>query len=166
MARSGRLLQQRHPRLGWRAVALSGIAGLAGGDEILPALLATARFRNDVVEREFGLPASAVLTPEPVPPEEIFPTQRGAPVLDPHEDGQPHDARQRIALLHRADAMLRMAGDHHRLAAEEQQHGVAGVADAQWLVTRVEYQNLVFLQKHDCSGYRFSNLPFHCSPEI
>src|SRR5712691_3248551 len=65
--RPDRLAPQAHPRLGERAPALAVIAGLAGGDDVFPDVLATAVARDHVVEREVVAPAAAVLAGVLVP---------------------------------------------------------------------------------------------------
>src|SRR5256885_13266877 len=44
--------KERHPRLGERAPALSVIARLAGGHDVLPDVLTAAVTRNHMIERQ------------------------------------------------------------------------------------------------------------------
>src|SRR5262245_64003340 len=64
---------QDEPRLLERAVALAQVARRAGGDDVLPAGLAAARARDDVVERQArrgraAVDAAPAVTGEERPP--------------------------------------------------------------------------------------------------
>jgi len=67
-----RLVLQVHSRLIWRLAPLAMIAHLAGGDQIVPRVPATARPRDDVVDGEFDIAAATVLAGKVVADEDFF----------------------------------------------------------------------------------------------
>ena len=67
-----RLVLQVHSRLGRRLAPLAMIAHLAGGDEIVPRVPASARPWDDVVNGELDVGAAAILTGEVVADKDFF----------------------------------------------------------------------------------------------
>jgi len=63
---------QVHSRLGGRFAPLAMIAHLAGGDQIVPRVPASARPRDDVVDGQLDVGASAILAGEIVADEDFF----------------------------------------------------------------------------------------------
>ena len=63
---------QVHSRLSRRFTTFAMIAHLAGGNQIVPRVPASARPRNDVVDRKLNIGATAILTGEVVANEDFF----------------------------------------------------------------------------------------------
>jgi hypothetical protein len=94
-----------------------------------------------MIDCKVKIAASAVLASESIPPENIFPVQHYAFEWNPHKYVQAHDARKRKTAGDRTDNMFRVVRNRYGFTAEQQQNGLLGIADAQGLVTAVQYQN-------------------------
>lgn len=83
----------------------------------------------------------AVLATKSIPPEYILPVQHNAFERNSDKKIESDDARERKTSCDRADHFFRMVCNRYGFTTEQQEQGSLGIADAQWFVTAVQYQN-------------------------
>ena len=66
------MLCERHVRFVRRLAAFAVVASQAGGDEVLPRVLAAAALRHDVIDGEHDAGESAIHTLMSIAPQDIF----------------------------------------------------------------------------------------------
>src|SRR5438132_453208 len=133
--------QERHACLGERAPALPVVARLAGGDDVLPDVLATAVTRHHVIERQVVTALPAVLAGVVVTDEDFL-------------TGHLHDGARTLHVVREADDRWRRKAhplardqvavllDDARLLLREEDHRPADVADVQRLEVEVEHEHV------------------------
>src|SRR5919197_176061 len=147
--RSGRLRlrPERHRDLLRQAVALAHVARRARGDDVLPDRVATAAARHDVVEGQLAAGSAAVHAAPAVAGEQgaardlALERPRHAHVLDEPDHMRPGKGNGR-----RSEGLIELL-DHLGLALEHEHVGTPNGGDVQWLVARVENQNLLHARK-------------------
>src|SRR5437762_4886776 len=139
--RPDRKAQERHACLGERAPALPVVAWLAGGDDVLPDVLATAVTRHHVIERQVVTALPAVLAGVVVTDEDFL-------------TGHLHDGARTLYVVREADDRWRRKAhplardqvavllDDARLLLREEDHRPADVADVQRLEVEVEHEHV------------------------
>src|SRR5437762_13021817 len=139
--RPDRKAQERHACLGERAPALPVVARLAGGDDVLPDVLATAVTRHHVIERQVVTALPAVLAGVVVTDEDFL-------------TGHLHDGARTLHVVREADDRWRRKAhplardqvavllDDARLLLREEDHRPADVADVQRLEVEVEHEHV------------------------
>lgn len=136
-----RLAEERHAGLFRRPAALSVVAGLAGGDQVLPAMGTAAMARDDMVDSEvFGLFA-AILAGVVVAQEQLA-TRQFRDRVDPLDEVEQADHRWADELVRgRVEDSLAQFDDF-RLAVPDQNKGTASRTDIQWLKILVEDKDM------------------------
>ena len=134
-----RLAKQGHIGLPRGAVAFPVVAVGAGGNQVLPAVVAPPAFGNHVVDGQF-LPRSAVQAAVVVALENVLAGKHDGFERDAGISAQPDD--RRVLELHpdRPDLLAGKVVQHFRLLEEKQQHGLPDVTDAQGLVVLIQYE--------------------------
>src|SRR5215213_5639353 len=150
-----RFLAQDHPRFSRELTPFAMVARLARGNQIVPGVQSAAGAGHDVVDSQIvALPpailAGVAIADEDFTPRELHPRPRPVDQID-HADhrGRGKDARRR---LHDPAVGLQ----HFRLAVEDEQDRPTDVADVQWFVVLIEYQDSAI---HPADASPVSGLP-------
>ena len=135
-----RLSLETKPGLVERLAALAVVAGLARGDQVLPAVGATAVARHHVVERQVVGLAAAVLAGVPVAREDLATAELHARPR-PADEVLETDHGGRAELRPRRPNHLVVVLDHLGLLTEQQSEGPWQIADVERLVVLVQNEN-------------------------
>src|SRR5438876_2538215 len=134
-----------HAYLLEQAVALTQVARSAGGDDVLPDRLAPAAPRHDVIQGQpapvlAAVDAAPAVAREERPPRDL-PLHRA---WHPHVLDEPDHMRPGIGVARRAERLVELL-EHLGLALEHEDVRPSHGRHVQWLVARVEDENL----RHD-----------------
>ena len=137
-----RLRAELHVRFVGRSVSLPVVAADTGADQVLPGIAAAARFRNDVIDRQWRGRLTAVDTAVIVPSQNVLPGQLHLLVRHMDIERQAYHTGIGICRPYGVDRPVGACRHHFSLAEPEKDDRLLNVADAQRLVILVEDQNL------------------------
>src|ERR1035437_7879162 len=139
-ARLDRSARQPELRFVEELAALAVVAGLASGDEVLPAVGAAAVARHDVIEGEVAGLAAAVLAGIAIAAENLSARQ-----LDPRprltDLVLEADHGGRAVIRPRRPDQLMVVFEHFCSLPEHQPEGARQIAHVQWLVVLIEHKD-------------------------
>ena len=139
---------ERHRGLRRGSISFAGVARPAGGNDVLPGVVATSRSRNHVVE--VLRPSSAILAPVPIPGEHRSAVERD-PAVKRNSDvpAQSDDGGDRDQEVFRCPGFV-SGVDELGLPVDQQYHRAARRHHREWLVRGVQ---------HQCSSHGVATIP-------
>ena len=138
-----RAFEQAHADIIEPMVAFAIVTGAAAGDEIIPARIAAARARGNVIERQLGRRQhfAAILAGVVIAQENIFARQALALKGDVNVFDEANDRRRRHRKARRMQPVVQRAFFGVRHAFQNEDDGATHGANVDRLKRCVEYQN-------------------------
>lgn len=138
MVRLHRLTYQFHMGLVRCTITLPVVALDTCCDQIFPCLFTQSRFGKQVIDREGGIGAGAVLAAMTIAAENVLSRKNDFLVGDMNVHAKPHDARERHRHRDRMNLLPVMCIDEFRFAQEKEDNRLLDVANAHGLVVLIE----------------------------
>ena len=134
---------KRHARLVGRAISLPIVAGSARRRKIFPGIPSAPGPRKHMIHGQ-SVPATAILTPESIPPENVFPGDHDPLVRNVHVGPQTHNAW--AGKLDRRRTKIAIRDRLHQLGfLQKNQHdGALDAACGQCAVVVVQHEYVAF----------------------